>query len=71
MASVDSAKFSAIFTQVESLHELGMDQLLPRGGAIFKFCSANFPLIGRGVVSNVWLSARSYAYFSRVCGGDF
>jgi hypothetical protein len=49
MASVDSAKFSAIFTQVESLHELGMDQQLLRGGAIFKFCSPNFPLFGRGV----------------------
>jgi hypothetical protein len=35
MASADSDRFSAIFTQVESLHKQGMDQRHPRGSQIF------------------------------------
>jgi hypothetical protein len=35
MASADSDKFSAIFTQVESLHKQGTDQQLPHGSQIF------------------------------------
>jgi hypothetical protein len=66
MASADSDKFSAIFTQVESLHKQGTDQQLPRGRAVFGFCSTIFPLF-------VWTrrdvrsSARSMSV-SAVCG---
>jgi hypothetical protein len=49
MASADSDRFSAIFTQVESLHKQGMDQRHPRGSQIFarRFF---FALVERGVM---------------------
>jgi hypothetical protein len=46
MARADSAKFSAIFTEVETLHKLGTDaHSRACGGALFKFCSAIFRLL--------------------------
>jgi hypothetical protein len=65
MASVDSAKFSAIFTQVESLHELGMDQQLLRARTRdFQILLAEFSVVWARC--NVWLSAKVYSCFSRV-----
>lgn len=39
MASADSVKFKAIFTQVESLHQLGMDDPLSAWKRDFRFFS--------------------------------
>jgi hypothetical protein len=58
MASVDSAKFSAIFTQVESLHELGMDEQLFRARTRdFQILLAEFSVVWTR--RSVWLIARS------------
>jgi hypothetical protein len=68
MASADSDRFSAIFTQVESLHQQGMDQQLPRGRAFFKISLGDFSVVRTRRTRNMWSTARSMPVLA-VCVG--